>query len=211
MAHLELLIVRNGQGWAALQVDRGNVPAEELYRQLGYQAYHPRFFRREGRPAISRATTAGVQLQRLDHSQGKGLYGRYQDMERQQGDFWAAAVIDEYDPWSYQRGEYWRCCLYDREIGCAQVVDRDAKPVIRLALAPEYWGYLATGGLVKELVESLPGNPTYVDLYLESSAHHRAATPVMNGLGFDERFRARMLMLKALNGDGPGSEGQTVS
>jgi GNAT superfamily N-acetyltransferase len=199
MAYLERVIGRQGIGWAALQVDYGNEPAEQLYRKLGYQAYHPRFLRRDHRPPIGRAATAGVALQRLGHWQGQDLYRRCQNIERQKGDLWAASVVDEYDTWSEQRGVFWRCQLYQREIGCAQLVDRDGQPLIRLALEPEYWGHVATGGVVQELVDSVPGRPAYVDLFLESSAHHRAAAPLLEELGFQERLRLRKLMLKALD------------
>lgn len=207
VTYLEGIIVQNGHGWAALQVDRGNEPAEQLYRQLGYRAYHPHFLRREGRSVVSRAATAGVSVQLMGQRPGQLLYRSYQDIERQNGDFWAAAVVDEYDPYIGQRGVFWRCCLYEREIGCAQVIERNGRPLIRLALAPEYWGHLATGGVTKELVESLPGGSSYIDLLLESSAHHRAATPILNGLGFHERFRSRTLMIKPLTANSlPESE-----
>lgn len=201
VTYLEGVIIQNGQAWAALQVDRGNEPAEQLYAQLGYQAYHPHFLRREGSPVISRAATAGVLIKPMGQQPGRLLYRRYQDIERQHGDFWAAAVVDEYDPYIGQQGAFWRCYLYEREIGCAQVLERDDRPLIRLALDPDYWGHLATGGLVKELAASLPGGSTRVDLLLESSAHHRAAAPVLNGLGFREHFRSRTLMIKPLDAD----------
>jgi ribosomal protein S18 acetylase RimI-like enzyme len=201
VTHLERVTERSGIGWAALQVDRGNGPAEQLYQQLGYRAYHPHFLRRDGRPPISRAATAGISLEPMAHRPGKMLYRRYQSVERQKGDYWAAAVVGEYDSFPEQRSLFWRCRLYQREIGCARVTERDARPLIRLALAPAYWGHLATGGVAKKLVDSLSNPVSYVDLFLESSAHHRAATPVLNGLGFQERCRSRTLMLKALGED----------
>jgi len=201
VSYLERMIVDNGVAWAALQVDRGNEPAEQLYRQLDYQAYHPGFLRREGSPPISRAATAGTTLEPMSQHQGQALYSRYQNMERHQGDPWAAAVVGEYDLFPQHRTDFWRCRLYEREIGCAQVIKRDQRPLIRLTLDAEYWGHLATGGIAKELIDLLPGPVSYVDLFLESSAHHHAATPVLNGLGFHERFRSRTLMLKGLDGD----------
>lgn len=203
VSHLERVIVENGKEWAALHVDRGNNPAEQLYRQLGYRAYHPHFLRREGQPPIRRAATAGIALQRMGQHPGRTLYRRYQNIERQKGDYWAAAVVGEYDSDSEGPSVFWRCRLYEREIGCAQVAERGKRPLIRLTLDPEYWGHLATGGVAKELVDSLTNQASYVDLLLESSAHHRAAMPVLNGLGFHERFRSRTLMLKALAADPP--------
>ncbi len=208
VSHLEELIIQDGLMWAALQVDRGNEPAEQLYRQLDYRAYHPHFLRREGSSPISRAATAGVTLEPMGRHPGKALYQRYQELERQKGDLWAAAVVGEYDTTSESQAVYWRCRLYEREIGCAQVIERKGRPRIRLALATEYWGHLAAGGVVKALVDSVSSEIAYVDVFLESSAHHRAATPVLNGLGFRERFRLRTLMLKALGGqDGPSEPG----
>ena len=46
MAHLESVARQNGHLWLALQVDDGNKPAQQLYKELGYQTYHPHFMRR---------------------------------------------------------------------------------------------------------------------------------------------------------------------
>ena len=211
MAHMERVIMARSREWSVLQVDRGNEPAEQLYRQLGYRSYHPHFLRREIRPPISKAMTGGMTIERLHRRLGHHLYARYLNIERRKGDFWAASVVDEYDSRPGAGGAYWRCQLYKQEIGCARVIGREDRPLIRLALNPEYWGHVATGGLAKELVDSLSGRPDYVDLFLESSAHHRAACRILNGLGFQERCRSRLLMLKPLvNGDldQPAADGQ---
>jgi GNAT superfamily N-acetyltransferase len=198
VTHLEAVTHQNDLGWAALHVDRGNEPAEGLYRQLGYRAYHPSFLRRASGSPVSRAATSGVSIQPMARQPGKALFRRYQEMERRNGDFWAAAVVDEYESHAQKRGAFWRCRLYEHEIGCAQVVNGDGRLLIRLAMARDYWGHLAIGGVAKELVDSRPDRAAHVDLFLASSAHHRAAMPVLNGLGFRERFRTRTLMLKAL-------------
>jgi ribosomal protein S18 acetylase RimI-like enzyme len=210
MRYLEQLIVQEGRGWAALQVDQGNLPAEQLYQQLGYKAYHPHFLRREADPPISEAVAHGVAIERLSNFVGQQLYKRYRRTERQKGDFWAAAVVDEYDAWSEERGDFWRCRFNGREVGCALVIKRDGQPLMKLTLAPDYWGHVATGGIIKELVETTPGKPAYIDLFLESSAHHQEALAVLIDLGFRQRSEARILMLKALADDQPisGSLGQ---
>jgi ribosomal protein S18 acetylase RimI-like enzyme/RimJ/RimL family protein N-acetyltransferase len=198
VTHLEHVITENGQGWAALQVDRGNEPAEQLYRQLGYRGYHPHFLRREGQPLIGTAVTAGLTIEPMSQYPGKELFKHFQEVERLNGDSWAAAVVGEYDSYSSRQGTFWRCRRDEREIGCAQVIDRNGHALIRLALDPEHWGNLTTGGLAQELMAALPGDLAYVDLNLESSAHHRAAAQLLNDLGFHERQRSRTLMLKTL-------------
>lgn len=200
MTHLEHQIRARNRGWAALQVDEGNEPAERLYQQLGYWPYHPHFLRREMRPPINETTEDGITIERLRRRPGHSLYSRYLNIERRHGDFWAASVVDEYDAWPEASGDYWRCMLSRREIGCARIIDRSNGPLIRLALNPDYWGQVATGRLVKELLDTLPSGQTYVDLFMESSGHHRAATPILEGLGFRERSRSRLLMLKPLAG-----------
>ncbi len=198
MAFMEQVIMAKGREWSVLQVDQGNEPAERLYHQVGYRSYHPHFLRREIRPPIGKAMTGGMTIERMRRRPGHHLYTRYLNIERQKGDFWAASVVDEYDARPGAAGVYWRCRLYKQEVGCARVIGREDRPLIRLALNPEYWGHVATGGLAKELVDSLPGWPDYVDLVLESSAHHEAASRILNGLGFEERCRSRLLMLKPL-------------
>ena len=209
MVHLEQIIKARGRGWAVLQVDKGNEPAERLYQQLGYRAFHPHFLRRDTVPPISPAVTGSTTIERLDRRPGYRRFRRYMNLERAKGEAWASSVIDEYDSWPGSRGAFWRCLLYDREIGCAQVIDQDSRSLIRLTLEPDYWGYLATGGFVKELIDSLAIRPPYVDLFLESSAHHRAAMPVLKGLGFRERSRSRLLMIKPLS-DGDSEPPKTV-
>ncbi|UCG23894.1 MAG: GNAT family N-acetyltransferase [Chloroflexota bacterium] len=207
MLNLEEMIKGRGREWAVLQVDLGNEPAERMYRQLGYRPFHPHFLRREMSPPISRAMTGGAAIQRLGNRPGFRRFQRYLNLERGRGELWASSVIDEYDSWPGRRGAFWRCLLYDREIGCAQVIDLNSRSLIRLTLKPDYWGYLATGGLVKKLIDSLTRRPDYVDLFLESSAHHRAAMPVLKGMGFAERSRSRLLMLKPLP---DGDSGQSA-
>jgi GNAT superfamily N-acetyltransferase len=201
MVYLEQTIKKRGREWAVLQVDQGNEPAERLYEQLGYRPYHPHFLRREMGTPFSQAITGGATIQRLRRRPGYQIFKRYLNLERGQGEPWASSVIGEYDSWPGSQGAFWRCLLYDREIGCAQVVDRDSRLLIRLALEPDYWSLLSTGGLVKQLIDGLSRQPAYVDLFLESSGHHRAATPVLKGLGFRERSRSRLLMIKPLSDD----------
>jgi GNAT superfamily N-acetyltransferase len=211
MTFMEQVIMARGREWSVLQVDRGNEPAERLYQQLGYRSHHPHFLRREIRPPISKALTGGMTIERLRRRPGHDLYVRYLNIERQKGDYWAASIVDEYESRSGAAGVYWRCRLYDQEAGCARVIGREDRPLIRLALNPEYWGHAAIGGLAKELVDVLPGRPDFIDLFLESSAHHRAAAPILNGLGFQERCRSRLLMLKPLANDDserPAADGQ---
>jgi phosphoglycolate phosphatase-like HAD superfamily hydrolase len=57
---------------------------------------------------------------------------------------------------------------------------------------------VTTGGLVKRLLDEGRRTSAEIELYLASSAHHRAAEPLLTSLGFETRSQWRMLMFKPI-------------
>jgi len=185
----------------ALQVDEGNLPARNLYEQLGYRPYHPRFFRSEQGSAVQASFTDDLILERQSRYKARQLYDHYLRVEQQVGDGWAVPVIGEYAIDPPGGGTYWRCLLQGKEIGCAWCTGTSDWPLIRIALKPEYWGEAITGGLVTLLVAEASDEPSGVDVYLGSSAHHEKAVPVLTGIGYEPYLQSRLLMLKSLKNE----------
>ncbi|MCI0397556.1 MAG: GNAT family N-acetyltransferase [Chloroflexi bacterium] len=200
MSYLEEAAQARNVSWMALQVDEANLPARNLYEQLGYRPYHPHFLRREGSATMPWGVASGVGLEPLRPRRGRRLFEHYLALEREAGDRWAARVVPDCDFESLPAGVYWRCLLQGEEIGCALVARSAAGPIIHLMLQPAYWGHFTLAGLVRLLAEKVARVPTTLDLHLGSSAHHQAALPLLAGLGFVQRTVPRILMLKLLKG-----------
>lgn len=211
MRHLETVAQANLRTWMALQVDEGNLPARNLYEQLGYRAYHPQFFRREDKLPIRAVTLANLALERQKRYKGRQLYDRYLCLEQRAGDGWAYPVLGEYDIDPPGGGSYWRCLLQGDEIGCAWCTGKIDWPLIRIALKPEFWGENIIGELMNLLVTEALDNLSGVDLYLGSSAHHEAALPLLDSLGYENCRQPRFLMLKSLRDEQGARHGEETN
>ncbi len=198
MALTERVARKNGRAWMALYVDAGNRPARSMYEQLGYSAYHPDTFIWDGNRPIQRAITTGISLQPLKRYQGRQLFARYLDLERQSGDEWAAQVLGDYTTYATFDGTFFRCSLYGEEFGCASVTGSNKRLQIRLAGESGYWGHITLAGVIKLLAETKNASASRVEVYLMSSAHHRAALPGLTILNFRQTSQRRILMLKNL-------------
>ena len=197
MKHLEKVTLTKGRRWMGLQVDNSNLPAEQLYRRLGYRAYHPRYLHLNGAVALQRTLTTGLAVEPLMAYQGRRLYQRYLRAEQREGDAWASLVLDEYEQYPPGGGNFWRCRLHQEEIGCAWAPG-SRRPTIRLALKPSYWGHITIGGLIKLLSERLSEATAGLSVYLGSNDHQEAAAPLLEGIGFEVRRLPRILMLKPI-------------
>ncbi len=198
MENMESVARQNGHLWMALQVDDGNIPAQKLYKELGYQTYHPHFMRLAAGTSLSRAVSSGLAVELLPAYQGGQLFRRYYNTEVQTGDLWAVPILNDFETAARTGGNYWRCILFDREIGCAWISAKNQCLQLRLACQPDYWGHVTTGGLIKSLLEEWDKTSTEIEVYLASSAHHRAAEPLLTSVGFESRLQWRMLMFKAI-------------
>jgi hypothetical protein len=199
MAHLETLIRRRGRRWAVLQVDYGNTPAQTLYRRLGYRAYHPDLLRWEGPAFTPAAIAGGATIEALAGERGRACFARYQGADQVEGDSWAGQALGDYTHLLRPPGgRHWHCRVQDQEIGAAAVERRGGRLAIRLALRPDFWGESAVARIVELIVAAEPWSPKRVDLYFGSSAHHQAAAPLFESLGFRPYTLARHLMIKDL-------------
>lgn len=198
MNHLEMVTYSHGRSLAALQVEDNNLPAKNLYRDLGYQPFHPHFLRYDLPWNSLQAVESAVSLEVLNRSWGRRFFQRYQKIERREGDNWAYKAVEDYQENEVREGgKYWRCLLNGQEAGAASLEKTKAGISLTLALKPEFWGHVGTSGLVKQLINGAPASSRQsVDLFFSSSEHHKAAVSMFNGLGFKEMVQARLLMVK---------------
>ncbi len=193
LEHLEWEIQGAGRPWAALQVDRGNRPARQLYRNSGYQVVNGSFW--IGRIPLGTAAP-GVGLERLHSRPGYRLFRAYLHDGLDAGEGWAASVLKEEYSDIPAGGYFWRCLAYGREVGCAW--SQDNQRVVALALDPGYWGEMGlTAGLLRHLAGNMPAG-TDLRITLSSSGHHLALAPLLREWGFEEQEQPRLLMMKKL-------------
>lgn len=201
MDHLEQEARQNGKSWLALQVDDGNKPAQHLYDQLGFRAYHPQLLRWDSQLPIQKAIADGIQVSPLSQYSGRLFYRRFRDREIQSGDPWFAQVLNDYDLNPADEGSYWSCQLHDKDVGCAWILTSGRRLKLRLACEPDYWGHGTIVSLVQLLTEAVGASGGPLDLYLVSSAHHRAAERQLTPIGFSPLNQTRIFMFKNLAAD----------
>lgn len=197
MYFLEREIERAGRQWAVLQVDGGNAPAQTLYTQLGYRAYHPYFWQWQG-GRWPRQPVDG--MARLERIRGRGLYHYFANLERKRGDAPVAAIVEaEYPIPRPIAGQEFRCVWDDDEIGYGWSIYSEEGTVLVLLLHPAVWGLSnMLSSFVQLLLDEAGGRRGVIDLHLGSSGHHDEAAAALQALGFVSRNQPRILMLKNL-------------
>ncbi|HSM58457.1 MAG TPA: GNAT family N-acetyltransferase [Candidatus Sulfomarinibacteraceae bacterium] len=198
MHRLEEEIQREGRRWLGLQVDSDNHPAQALYLGLGYRPYNPYFLRSAGRAIVHQSSLPGVTIRQVSRRVGGRLFAQYADLERREGDQWAAAVVKaDFNEGPPASGAFWRCHFGAQEIGCAWLGGGRERAAMLLLLQPHFWGRRSTtAALVRALLLEAPGQPQQADVHFGSSAHYRAAAPILKPFGFTTQEQARNLMLK---------------
>lgn len=209
MHHLEEQVRATGRRWIALQVDRGNEPAERLYESLHYRAYHPCYLRSGTELVLPPPRLEYATLDPLPAREGRKRFRYFADLERREGDSWAESVLKhdfaEYPP---SGGLFWRCLHGPEEIGCAWQSRGGRKMTVTLLLKPAYWEQpMITLGLLHLLQAQRGGRPMAFDVHFGSSSHHAAAAPTLLEMGFKSTRRPRILMLKELTA---GAANQTA-
>ncbi len=198
MNHLEEITKSRGRFLLALQVENNNLPAKRLYKQIGFRSYHPHLLRIDGSLGMRQAVESAVSLESLNRPWGRRFFGRYQSMERREGDGWAVKALEDYRERESYNGKFWRCLLNGEEAGAAWVRRTDNSLAITLALKAKFWGNLGQSGLVKQLIELSPQNRPQIDVYFGSSSHHQTAVAMFKRLGFREMVQSRLLMVKEI-------------
>lgn len=197
MNHLETVTRSEGRGLMALQVENSNLPAKNLYLDLGYQPFHPHFLRYDVSWELRQAVESAVSLESLNRSWGHRFFRRFQKIDQRAGDAWAYQAVEDYRENEPQSGDrYWRCLLNGEEAGAAMEQKTKSGISLTLALRPDFWGNVGAGGLVKKIVTQSSQDRPHVDLYFSSSSHHKAAVSMFLVLGFKEMIQPRLLMVK---------------
>lgn len=195
MEFLELQIVQAEAEWAALQVDRDNLPAVRLYEGRDYRPVFSQYW--VGNLPV--ATIApGVSIESLAAPSGRHQFRHYSRQEIEAGESWAAEVLKREFLEIPEGGHYFRCLLYGREVGCAWLGRYEHGPSVHMALMPRYWGQTNPLLPLLRLVLEQAESRQHVRVTLSSSGHHAQARPVMQALNFRELTRDRLLMLKSL-------------
>ncbi|MDT8306270.1 MAG: GNAT family N-acetyltransferase [Anaerolineae bacterium] len=201
MQHLEHEIEQARRFYVGLHVDRDNLPAQRLYQGLGYRPYHPYFLRQpEAVPAAHRG--GSLALEELPRRTGSQRFRAFQRREREAGDPWAAAVVAaDYGNNIPSGGRFWRIEESGSEIGALWLGDATGTRQAMLALDPTCWDRRDLRESIYEGIVAA-GGPWHgaLEIYLGSSAHHEAALAHWTEMGFVPRRRARILMLKRLQG-----------
>jgi ribosomal protein S18 acetylase RimI-like enzyme len=203
MNHLEMVTKSQDRSFLALQVEDENIPAKNLYLDLGYRPFHPHFLRQDFSFELHRVVESAVSLEPLNRNWGRLFFSRYQKIEQRNGDAWAYKAVEDYQENEIQSGgRYWRCLLQGEEAGAARQQKTKGGIQLTLALKPEFWGHVGQSGLVKQLVALLPQDRPRTDLFLSSSSHHKAAVSIFKGMGFREMIQPRVLMVKEIKPTG---------
>ena len=201
MLHVEQQVRRAGLRWIALQVDRDNHPAQQLYENLDYRPYHPTYLRSGPTLTLLPPRREQVALGALSHRHGRSLFQKYADMERNQGDAWAATVVKhDFGELPPPGGLFWRCLHGSEEIGCAWQSERGSSASVILLLKNTYWNQpMVTLGLLRLLQTQRGSHPRFLSVHFGSSSHYEAAAPSLQELGFEPTRRAQILMLKKVS------------
>lgn len=200
MEHLEIRARWAGRSWMGLMVGKENDAAQKLYSSLNYRPYHPHLLRTRNRSLMQDSPLPGVHVQRLGRRDGRRLWSHYAELERREGDSWAAEVVKEdFDEGPPPGGTFWSCRAGDEEIGCAWMGGEPTWPFIALLLRPEYWGRrMRTVSLIHALLARQALPPQTIDLHVGSSTHYEEALAFLRDYGFGPRLQATLLMLKRL-------------
>lgn len=200
MEHLEKEVRRTGRRWVGLHLDDGNEPAQRLYEAIGYRNYHHRFLRSHNLSILQQPELPTIGAYPLARHEASSIWKQYADLERREGDVWAARVIrEDFDEGPPSGGVFWACTSNGEQIGCAWVGGKADWPTVQLLLRGDTWNRrMPVATLLRILLRDRDVEPQALDLHAGSSAHHEAMQALLRDFGFTTRNRARILMLKEL-------------
>jgi hypothetical protein len=203
---------RKGYRFVTLEVQAGNTPALSLYRKLGYQEQHYRYFAADaealaaqaGRPPD--APAAGeTRIRALARSRAIELSRRIFRAEREVDSPDTAPVMATYYAPRLVRRPLWSEALAHNSTDVGYWFARRDKQgiVVVLGLAPELWGGDAERGVLRVLAARAGRyKGSQLRLWLMSGAHHRALTqgsaPLAEAFGLADTSDKRMIMVKVL-------------
>lgn len=201
MEHVEREVRRMGRRWVGLHLDDGNAPAQRLYETLGYRSYNHRFLRGRNTPVLQQPKLPGIHARLLLRYEGHKLWKQYADLERREGDAWAARVVRaDLDDGPPSGGAFWACYDGSQEIGCAWTGGKSHWPIANLMLRRTYWNRrLPALTLLRSLLHDRNSHLEAIDLHTGSSAHHQSMHALLHDYNFGPCNKPRILMLKELD------------
>ncbi|HET6445419.1 MAG TPA: GNAT family N-acetyltransferase [candidate division Zixibacteria bacterium] len=198
MEHLEEVAGRKGCRWMTLQVDDSNNNARKLYESLGYRAYHPQYFVGTAGTENKTEGDGDISVGKLSSGQGRQLFAHYLEIERAEGDSWAASIARELVPEPATAGSYYRCLVKQEEVGCIQSNRQGRSIRIKWALDPSQWTSCIVMKVIGSVLEAAGEIKMPVEIHLGSSKHHETLAQLLSEHGFMERTRSRFYMLKRI-------------
>jgi hypothetical protein len=200
-----------------LAVTVANTPAVTLYRRLGYQEQHHRYFTYEPSTAALRtAITTDVILRRLQPRRAWEEYQRFCQMELQVSVPAVAELMTVY----YPRGTGGvgmpkvgaHCYTIEHggeSLGYGDAFRQGPQWHVRLSLRPDMWSTETERQAIQQLASAVTGahgpyNPATFELHVPSAAHFDALCAgqpsLASQLGLAERNCERMIMAKVVAG-----------
>jgi ribosomal protein S18 acetylase RimI-like enzyme len=198
---------RKGYRYVKLAVQVRNTPAVTLYRRLGYQEQHHRFFAADATTLASRgaATSGAAELLPLARADVRVRMRSILRAEREADAPDTAPVMNAYYVPPITRGALWTEAIrHDGQDAGFWTARRVGKCVlVLLGLLPALWSSAVERDVLSALAQAagkLAGSA--LRLLVMSGAHHRAlcagAAPLAQAFGLADAEDERMIMVKVL-------------
>ena len=206
MALAEELARAEQRPFLKLAVTVTNTPAVTLYRRLGYQEQHHRFFTFvPSSAAMDPPLATALTLRPLGRRQAAKAFRRFYQMEVEAGAPAVASMLVAYYPHGAPRGAKRLYALEQggQQIGCGAVYRRGAQWNVDLSLRPDVWGSDVERQAIRLLTRATgEEHGSAIALRVPSAAHFDAlrsgANPLASALGLMEQSDERMIMVKCL-------------
>lgn len=205
MVKLEEKTRASGRKWTALQVDTDNLAARNLYEKIGYSPYNTSFLR-IGMPLLSlisdnQVEDGFIKLRRLSAYNGRQLFNRYLEHERDEGETIGRSAVEDYETGRLGSGPYWSCEVEGKAIGSIVRTKMKNGPVFNLAFKRPAWGPLSLTCAAMAAKADISDGVHGVELVFGSSSHIERAKDALIDVKYEERIQSRMLMFKKLSTD----------
>jgi ribosomal protein S18 acetylase RimI-like enzyme len=194
-----------------LAVTVANTPAVTLYRRLGYQEQHHRFFTFVSpSPALPRAYSTDIKRHRVTRGQAAKVFQQFYAQEVTDSTPEVAELLLAYYP---QGADMVGVPLKGRQsyvfeqqgkpLGYGEVYQQRAHWRLRLSLRPDVWGTACEWNVLQMLTTALESEPgAVIALHVPSAAHFEAlgsgAPSLASELGLRAQHARRMVMVKGV-------------
>jgi ribosomal protein S18 acetylase RimI-like enzyme len=202
----EELACREQRLFLKLAVTVANTPAVTLYRRLGYQEQHHRFFTYAPASSAQHLSLSGnVALRPLRRGQAAEALRRFYQLEVTASVPALAGMLVAYYPRTVPKGATRLYSLEQsgQQIGCGVVYRQEARWNLDLSLRPDLWGSDSERQAILLLTKVIRHEPgSTIAVHVPSAAHFDAlctgANALARELGLVEQNYERMLMVKPL-------------